>query len=67
MNFIRRFLANHVLANLTFGLVILLGIVAYLEMPRAKDPELSFNWVNIITIFPGAAAIERGKTRDRTP
>ena len=36
MNFIRRFLSNHVLANLTFGLVIMLGILAYLEMPRAK-------------------------------
>ena len=58
MNFIRRFLANHVLANLTFVLVILLGIVAYLEMPRAKDPELNFNWVNIVTVFPGAAAID---------
>ena len=58
MNFIRRFLSNHVLANLTFVLVILLGIFAYLEMPRAKDPELSFNWVNIITVFPGAAAID---------
>ena len=58
MNFIRRFLSNHVLANLTFVLVILLGIAAYLEMPRAKDPELSFNWVNIITVFPGAAAID---------
>ena len=52
MNFIRRFLSNHVLANLTFGLVIMLGILAYLEMPRAKDPELNFNWVNIFTVFP---------------
>lgn len=58
MNFIRRFLANHVLANLTFGLVIVLGILAYLQMPRAKDPELNFNWVNIVTAFPGAAAID---------
>ena len=58
MNFIRRFLSNHVLANLTFALVILLGILAYLDMPRAKDPELNFNWVNIFTVFPGAAAID---------
>ena len=58
MNFIKRFLSNHVLANLTFGLVILLGILAYLDMPRAKDPELNFNWVNIFTVFPGAAAID---------
>ena len=58
MNFIRRFLANHVLANLTFGLVLALGALAYLQMPRAQDPELNFNWVNIVTVFPGAAAID---------
>ena len=58
MNFIRRFLSNHVLANLTFGLVILLGVVSYFQMPRAKDPEINFNWVNIITVFPGAAAVD---------
>ena len=58
MNFIKRFLSNHVLANLTFGLVILLGVLAYLQMPRAQDPELNFNWVNIVTVFPGAAAID---------
>ena len=58
MNFIRRFLSNHVLANLTFGLVIFIGVFAYLQMPRAKEPELNFNWVNIVTVFPGAAAID---------
>ena len=58
MNFIKLFLSNHVLANLTFGLVILLGVLAYLQMPRAQDPELNFNWVNIVTFFPGAAAID---------
>ena len=58
MNFIGRFLSNHVLANLTFGLVIFMGILAYLQMPRAKEPELNFNWVNIVTFFPGAAALD---------
>ena len=58
MNFIKRFLSNHVLANLTFSLVIFLGVLAYLQMPRAKDPELNFNWVNIVTYFPGAAAVD---------
>lgn len=58
MNFLRTFLNNHVLANLTFGLVIVLGTLTYLSMPRAKDPEINFNWVNIITIFPGAAAVD---------
>ena len=64
MNFLRDFLNNHVLANLTFGLVIILGALTYLNMPRAKDPEINFNWVSVITFFPGAAAedIERRVT-----
>ncbi len=58
MHLLQRFLSNHVLANLTFGLVIVLGVVSYFQMPRAKDPEINFNWVNIITVYPGAAAID---------
>ena len=57
-NFIRRFLSNHVLANLVFCLVIALGALTYSWMPRAKDPEINFNWVNIVTAFPGAAAVD---------
>lgn len=58
MHWLRRFLSNHVLANLTFVLVILLGALSYWQMPRAKEPEINFNWINIITIFPGASAID---------
>lgn len=56
MSFFRSFLSNHVLANLCFGLVLVIGLLTYLTMPRAKDPQLNLNWVNIITIFPGASA-----------
>ncbi|RLT88392.1 MULTISPECIES: efflux RND transporter permease subunit [unclassified Ketobacter] len=58
MNLLRRFLENHVLANLTFGLVIILGILAYQEMPRARDPEINFNWIDITTALPGASSID---------
>ena len=58
MNFLRWFLSNHVLANLAFGLVIVLGAASYLQMPRAKDPEINFNWVNVISIYPGASATD---------
>ena len=58
MKLLRRFLENHVLANLTFGLVIILGILAYKEMPRARGPEINFNWIEINTILPGASSIE---------
>lgn len=56
MSLLRRILNNHVLANLTFLLVLVLGLVSYLQMPRAQDPQVNFNWINIITFFPGASA-----------
>ena len=58
MVWLQRFLSNHVFANLTFGLVICLGVLSYFQMPRAKDPEINFNWINIITVFPGASTID---------
>lgn len=51
-----RFLSNHVLANLTFFLVLVVGIISYFQMPRSKDPEINFNWITIVTFFPGASA-----------
>jgi len=64
LNWFRQFLDNHVLANLFFVLVLVLGALSYLQMPRAKNPEINFNWVNVITSFPGAAArdVERRVT-----
>ena len=56
MSWSRSFLTNHVLANLCFALVLGLGVLTYAQMPRAKDPQLNLNWVNIISIFPGASA-----------
>ena len=58
MSFLHRFLSNHVLVNLTFVLVIVFGLTTYLQMPRSRFPEINFNWVNIITVFPGAAATD---------
>ncbi len=49
-------LRNHVLANLVFALVIVIGVVSYGQMPRAKDPQIKLNWVNIVTVLPGASA-----------
>ncbi len=52
-----RFLQHHVLANLTFVLVLVLGILfAYPMMPREKDPSINFNWIQITTTMPGASA-----------
>lgn len=61
MSLLQRLLSNHVLTNLTFVLVLVLGYMAYQQMPPARDPEINFNWINVITILPGASAedIER--------
>lgn len=53
-----RLITNHPLANIAFGVVLLLGLLAYLAMPREQDPEVNFNWVSIITALPGATAEE---------
>lgn len=51
-----RFISNHVLANLTFVLVLIIGTLSYLNLPRQQDPEINFNWIVITTILPGASA-----------
>lgn len=60
----RRLIENHVLVNITFVLVLVMGITAYTLMPRQQDPTVNFNWIEIITILPGAAPedIERRVT-----
>ncbi len=54
----RRFIENHVLANLVFILVLILGTISYLTLPREKDPSINFNWIQITTSLPGASAID---------
>lgn len=56
MGWLERLLSNHVLANLVFCLVLIIGGISYYQMPRAKDPEINFNWVNIVTFFAGSTA-----------
>jgi len=56
MNFLQRLLQNHVLANATFVVVLLVGTATYFKMPRAQDPEINFNWISIVTRLPGASA-----------
>ncbi len=54
--FYRRLLRNHVLANVTFVLVLAMGIASYLLLPRQQDPTINFNWIDINTVLPGATA-----------
>jgi len=54
----RLFIQNHVLANLVFLLVLILGTISYLTLPREKDPTINFNWIQVTTGLPGASAID---------
>ncbi|MEN8179905.1 MAG: efflux RND transporter permease subunit [Pseudomonadota bacterium] len=56
--FYRSLLQNHVLANLTFVLVMVIGILSYLGLPRQQDPTINFNWIVITTVLPGASALD---------
>ena len=56
MGFYRKLIDNHPLANIAFALVLIGGVLTYVLMPRAQDPEINFNWVNIVTVLPGASA-----------
>jgi multidrug efflux pump subunit AcrB len=53
---LRKILENHVLANITFVVILVVGSLAYLQMPRSQDPEINFNWISVLTTLPGASA-----------
>ena len=56
MRFYQALIRNHPLANITFVVVLLMGVMAYLNMPREQDPEINFNWLVVTSVLPGAAA-----------
>ncbi len=52
----RLLITNPVLTNLTFVLVLAMGTLSYLSLPRQQDPTINFNWIVIVTSWPGASA-----------
>lgn len=38
--------------------MFVLGVYAYLNLPREQDPSINFNWVQVITAWPGASALD---------
>jgi len=53
---LKSLLQHHVLANLTFVLVLVMGFLSYTAMPKEKDPTINFNWIQISTVLPGASS-----------
>ena len=58
MKFYRTLLTNHPLVNILFSVVLIMGVVSYLQMPREQDPEINFNFVVITTVLPGSTAAD---------
>jgi multidrug efflux pump subunit AcrB len=58
MGFARILINNPVLTNLTFVLVLAMGAMAYWSLPRQQDPTINFNWIVIVTAWPGASALD---------
>ncbi|MGI9221573.1 MAG: efflux RND transporter permease subunit [Woeseiaceae bacterium] len=58
MRFVRTLLTNHPLVNILFSVVLVMGAVSYMSMPREQDPEINFNFVSIDTVLPGATAAD---------
>lgn len=57
--FLARFsIKNSVLINLIMITVLVVGVYSFISLPRAANPEFSFNWVFVITIYPGTASEE---------
>ncbi len=51
---LKRLFTNHVLANLAFVTVLIVGLNSYQLLPRQQDPTINFNWIDISTYVPGA-------------
>ncbi|MFY0639412.1 MAG: efflux RND transporter permease subunit [Bermanella sp.] len=49
---------NHQMSYLLVSILVLLGIVSYLTMPRAEDPQLDFPSVSIIVVNPGTNPVD---------
>ena len=56
MSLYARLITNHPLANVSFVVILLLGVLGYLNLPREQDPEINFNWLVVNTVLPGASA-----------
>ncbi|MFA5985015.1 MAG: efflux RND transporter permease subunit [Methylococcaceae bacterium] len=48
--------SNHVLANLSYLLVIIMGCLAYVQLPKEKAPDKPVNAAYISITLPGASA-----------
>ncbi len=53
---LKRFYQNHVLANLAYALVVLLGLFAYGSLAREEFPDVNQNFMSVWIGVPGLSA-----------
>lgn len=53
---LKRFYQNHVLANLTYALIVLLGLFAYWSLAREEFPDVNQNMMSVWVGAPGLSA-----------
>lgn len=49
---------NPVLVNMVMLGIVVLGLYSYVTLPREEMPDINFNWIFIVTTYPGASAEE---------
>ena len=49
---------NPVLVNILLVMIIIVGLFSFIQLPRELISEVKFNWVMIITPWPGASSEE---------
>ncbi|MCB0282969.1 MAG: efflux RND transporter permease subunit, partial [Calditrichaeota bacterium] len=58
MNIARFSVKNSVLVNLLMIGLFIFGFISFTKMPTELNPEISFNWVFINVVYPGASPEE---------
>jgi multidrug efflux pump subunit AcrB len=56
MKLIEYFCRNHLVTNVIFFGLLLLGLFAWFAIGKEEMPEFASNWVRVTTVYPGAAA-----------
>jgi multidrug efflux pump len=49
---------NPVFVNMVMIAIVVLGLQSFMTLPREIQSEINFNWIFIITVYPGASSEE---------
>jgi multidrug efflux pump subunit AcrB len=55
---LKKLIENHVLTNLVFVMILVMGAITYANLPREQDPSVNFNWVQITTLAGGISSTD---------